>query len=135
MAVGHTDPQLLAPALEADVDTDQVIRSLGSPRRRYVLSLLSGRDAPMALADVATDVTRWELDADREETSNESIQAVEVSLSHTDGPMQADVGLLEYDPQKRTIELTTHGPDVVLGGLPSIEEFHDPDGDSAARRR
>lgn len=126
MEASHTDPQLIAPIVEADVETDQVIRSLSSPRRRYVLSLLSSRNRPMALADVATDVTSWELDADRDEISKEAIQSVELSLYHTDGPMLADAGLLEYDPGKRTIELTDPGRDVALGALPVTEEFPRP---------
>lgn len=122
MDTDQIQAQQVAPVLEGDVDTDEVIRSLGSRRRRYVLSLLSDRSVPMALADVAIDVTSWELDADRDELSNEAIRSVEISLYHTDGPVLADAGLLKYDPEKRTIELTDLGRDVA-DDLPAIEEF------------
>lgn len=122
MAASNGHSVALTLVDHADVDTDQVLRSLASPRRRHVLALLSDRAAPMPLADLATDVTARELDADCDDLPEETVKSVQVSLYHTHGPVLEEAGLVQCDHDEQTIELTDVGRDLgALDRLPAIE--------------
>lgn len=82
---------------------DTVFRLLRDPRRRYVAALLSERDGPVALTDLAEAVADWETDSDE---SSPRTDAVALDLHHRHLPALADAGVVAYD-----VEAETAAPD------------------------
>lgn len=88
------------------VDID-VIELVSNQRRRYVLQCLTGRDAGMAMADLATDVAALEADADPSEVSPEAVERVYVSLHHCHVPKLVDGDVVECDQERNVVSLAS----------------------------
>jgi hypothetical protein len=79
-------------------DLDEVFTALHHPRRRYLLSVLAGRDGEQFLTRLATDVVAWEEDEPRENVSTEARQRCRIALHHVHLPKLAALGIVEYAP-------------------------------------
>lgn len=106
------------PDVRADgVDVDALFDVLSNSRRRFVVALLDGYSRPMAMADVATELTNWESDPSGDETTDDQVTSRYIELYHVHVPKMADEGVIVHDQDRNTIELTD-----AYTGITSIDE-------------
>lgn len=91
---------------------DVVFKMLHSPRRRQVLAYLSAQDGPVDLDDVIVQVAAWENDTTVDAVSESERKRIYVSLYQTHMPKLDDAGLVEYDEEEGTVELTDRAQNV-----------------------
>lgn len=105
-----------------DVSTDELFDQLRDQRRRYVLAYLDTRSRPVHLADLATELAHAE-SPDAEDVT-ERRQRHSIRLYHADLPKLADAGLVEFDREERTAELSDDGETVAarLDLLPDVTD-------------
>lgn len=82
---------------------DTVFRLLRDRRRRYVVALLSKRDAEISLTELAERVVSWESEADPEGVPAARTEEMAVALHHTHLPKLARAGVVEYDGEAETV--------------------------------
>lgn len=92
---------------------DALFEVLSDRRRRILLELLRTTDAPMAFADAVREVVEREHDERFSELSDDVIENVHVSIHHIHVPKLVTAGLVEYDADRRTLELAV-APDRVV---------------------
>ncbi len=102
---------------------DDVFDILASQRRRYILYCLRTHDSPLALADVADEVTVYEHDTDITDISAEEIKRVYMSLYHTHIPKLAERDLVTYSQERDLVTLSETGKQlsVIVTKLSAIE--------------
>lgn len=88
-----------------DANLDELFAVLSNPRRRFLLAFLDERAEPMALADVAAELARWECDAPTDQIPDERVVSRYLTLHHVHIPKMVDAGLIERDQDRNTIEL------------------------------
>lgn len=99
-----------------------VFRVLRNRRRRYVLYRLKTSKTPMALADLADELVRWETD-----TSPSAVQdmreRVYTSLYHCHLPELANKGLIDFDTDRNLVYFCEDVDDLLPGSDgPSMDE-------------
>lgn len=92
-------------AFSQDGDTDALFDVLSNPRRRFVLACLTNHSKPMAVADVADELTRWECDTSRGQLPEDEVLSRYTALHHVHVPKMADIGLIKYNQDKKTVAL------------------------------
>lgn len=90
---------------DLDLDADHAYAVLADSRRRGLLERLRGRSAPTALADLARELATDERDEPFEDVPVEAVTRIYASLYHHHVPKLAEAGLVEYDPDDRTVAL------------------------------
>ncbi|GAA0259055.1 hypothetical protein ACFFQF_23575 [Haladaptatus pallidirubidus] len=87
--------------------------ALSDKRRRYALYCLNYHQTPMALADLATEIARYEYDADtRTEIPDGETKSIYTTLHHNHLPRLAEANLVMYDSTTHTAELTPNVPEL-----------------------
>jgi hypothetical protein len=99
---------------ESEPTADDVYEALSNRRRRYALHHLKQLDAeePIDLAEISTQVAAWETGHDPETLGYDDRKNVHTSLYQFHAPKMDDLGLVNYDRSRGTVELTEHGEDV-----------------------
>lgn len=85
--------------------TSDIFECLAHSRRRSALESLSEATGPLALADLAMDVTDRETETLRAEMDEETVKRVYMSLYHTHVPKLTDADLAEYDQERDEVAL------------------------------
>lgn len=99
-------PSLSENDLDAsDLDANALFDVLSDPRRRFVVHRLQRATRPMALADLADELARWESESGSDGPSESAVKSSYLSLFHVDVPKLAETGLIEYDAARRTARL------------------------------
>lgn len=75
---------------------------LAADRRRLTLDILDGKTTAVELAELAAGIAAREGGIDA--VDEESIERVAVSLHHIHLPKMDDLGVLDYDPEERTLD-------------------------------
>lgn len=89
---------------------DSIFSVLQAPRRRYLLYYLYYREDPvLSLEEVVEAVQKYEA-AGKKEDDLPSRQSVRTSLVHMHLPKLADLGVLDHDPRRGTIQFHGHLP-------------------------
>lgn len=88
------------------LSADVIAELLADRRRRVVLDVLRDHDKPVALADVAKEVTHRAKQVPLDACSVEEIKRTRLKLHHHDVPQLADYGVVEYNVERRTVTLT-----------------------------
>lgn len=83
-----------------------IVELLSDRRRRAVLDVLQAHEKPLALADVAKEVTLRAKQVSLDTCSVEEIKCTQLKLHHQDIPLLADYGIVEYNKERRTVTLT-----------------------------
>lgn len=83
---------------------EEVYRVLADHRRRYVLHHLNASTVPLALADVADELVRWETDKKPIEVQEKREQMYS-SLYHCHIPKLADANLVSFDVAQKRVSL------------------------------
>lgn len=121
MSAEEQHAELLTALNGLDADTNLVFESLSSPRRRCTLACLHEHVTPMPLDQLAGKIAAWELHAPIEDIDENNIKTIHVSLYHVHVPKLADAGLVEYDPEHKTVAETAAGKEISkIGVLPSL---------------
>lgn len=85
----------------ADLSESDRYRLLASARRRATLEVVANRPTPVELDDLARAVATREDDA---ATTEEAVRRVAVALHHNHLPRMADMGVVDYDPERQRVE-------------------------------
>lgn len=90
---------------------DELFEALSSRRRRYVLHYLKQLpdSTPAQLADVSAQVAAWELGTLPDALDYDDRKHVHMSLYRFHAPKMDELGLLDYDRENGTVELTEYG--------------------------
>lgn len=99
--------------MDADVDPDDLFDVLASPHRRFVISHLQTRSRPSAVADVATELTKWECDVEKAHIPKEEVISRYSTLHHVHIPKMAEVGIIEWNHGRNTIALSEARDDIL----------------------
>ena len=86
-------------------DAQQPYALLAEPRRRHTLRALSDTDSPLALADVAAEISAHEQPTATETPDWDNIKRIYVALYHCHIPKLEDAGLVEFNMARRTVAL------------------------------
>lgn len=69
-------------------------------RRRLAIDILAGRSSPVELEGLAARITAR---GNGSAADEESIERVAITLHHTHLPKMAEMGVVDYDPESRTV--------------------------------
>lgn len=112
---------LRSAAADVDTDVDLLFDSLTSPRRRFVLVRLQNASQALGLTELAEEIACWELDTPCADVSEDTLEAIVVSLHHVHLPKLTDAGLVAYDREHSTVDTTDGGEELAsLECLPRV---------------
>lgn len=118
-----------------ELSRDDVFEVLGNSRRRRMLRFLDSVDGPVSVRELVTDVAADEEGVSRQALSQEQYKRVHVASLQTHLPKLDSVGVIHYDRDERTVELTeaasTLLPHLEFDGLHNwvpVDVFESPAG-------
>jgi DNA-binding transcriptional ArsR family regulator len=85
---------------------DDIFTVLSNERRRFVLRYLKDHEGAAEIRDLAQQVAAWENDVSVQELNYRQRKRVYTSLHQTHLPKLDDTGIVEYDRDRKTVELT-----------------------------
>jgi len=85
---------------------DDIFTVLSNERRRFVLRYLKDHEGVAEIRDLAQQVAAWENDVPVEQLNYKQRKRVYTSLHQTHLPKLDDCGIVEYDRDRKTVELT-----------------------------
>jgi len=88
------------------IDRETVFTILSNRRRRYVLHFLKGRDEPAELRELSQHVAAWENGCRPDRVTSKERKRVYAALHQSHLPKMDRSGVVRYDPDRGTIELT-----------------------------
>ncbi len=116
---GQPDESGHEPVVEAEtrgddpplLTRDDLFEALDNRRRRYTIHYLQecGDDGPVDLSEISTQVAAWELDEDPGQIAYSDRKNVHTALYQFHAPKLDNLGLVDYNKRKGTVELTEHG--------------------------
>lgn len=83
---------------------DDLFEVLSNRRRRYVVHALEQADETMQIGEIAERVAAWEYDVEESELSYDERKRVYTALQQTHLPKMDDIGIVEYDKHRGTVE-------------------------------
>ena len=92
-----------AGTASTDLSVDDLFDVLSTARRRAVLAVLTGEHSSMDVESLARDVAARERDVAPVTLSESIVEEVHVTLHHVHLPKLDDVGLVDYDPDDRSV--------------------------------
>lgn len=90
---------------------DRIFELLSKERRRYALYYLERRDGPVSIDELAERVIEWETDPAVVSIPEERFKRVELELHHNHLPKASEAEYVEYDPERRKVEVTGTPPE------------------------
>lgn len=122
-----TPPEQRTSEIVADGDTDvnpnDIFAVLANSRRRFVIAYLQARTNSMAVADVATELTKWEWDEEEAHIPKDEILSRYVSLHHLHIPKMAEAGIIEWNHDRNTVALSEASDEMLDDrSLPPVEK-------------
>lgn len=88
------------------IPTDAAFELLADSRRRNLISYLSTRDEPIAVADLIRNVAEAEHGAPFESIADEDIDRIHVTLHHIHLPKLVDLGMVTVDDGQNVVRVT-----------------------------
>lgn len=99
----------IAPDPDAPSDSlDRLCRALADARRRTVLDVLSHQLSPIHTETLARELGAKEHGVSESEVPTDRVDELLAALTHAHLPQLADAGLIEYDPDERTVAYEGH---------------------------
>jgi hypothetical protein len=97
----------VAPATVAEgITPETVFEVLSNERRRYVLHHLKAVGERVSVRDLSEQIAAWENDIERAIVTPKERKRVYTALHQTHLPKMATVGVIDYDRDRGTLELT-----------------------------
>lgn len=118
------------PSPQTDVSEDELFELLSSRRRRYVIHALQRAEQHLEIGTLSERVAAWEWEQSAEDVSHDQRKSVYTSLQQHHLPKMDEVGVVEYDKDRGTIEPTDTLDEVrlylevVQGGEMPWSEFY-----------
>ncbi|MGB9986735.1 DUF7344 domain-containing protein [Salarchaeum japonicum] len=100
--------------LETTLTPDDVFRTMSNQRRRYAFDYLRSADSPVSLRDLSEYVASLENDVPVAELTGPERKRVYTALHQTHLPMMDSLGVVEYDRNRTTVQLTAAAREVEL---------------------
>lgn len=91
---------------------DELFDVLSNGRRRYAVHALKREHGATDIGDVAEQVAAWEYDVDVEQVSYDERKRVYTALQQSHLPKMDDVGVVDFDKNRGTVEPTPALDDV-----------------------
>jgi hypothetical protein len=91
---------------DGTLSKDAIFSMLSNRRRRLVLHHLSRTEDPSSVRELSQQVAMWENDVTMDELTYKQRKRVYTSLHQTHLPKLDDVGVVVYDRDRGTVELT-----------------------------
>lgn len=98
---------------EAEVSLDVMFEILKNSRRRLVLDYLQGREGRVKLSDLADRVTAAENETTVDSITSTERKRVYVGLYQFHLPKMDDMGIIEFDQDRGTVELAEKGRELL----------------------
>lgn len=96
----------MSDTTQEELSRDLVFDILSSPRRRYMLYYLRQESEPVHIQKLSAEVASWENEIPVDDLTNQQQKRVYVSLYQTHIPKLEDAGIVTYDQETGTVELT-----------------------------
>jgi hypothetical protein len=105
------------------ISQDEAFRMLSCRRRRHVVHHLLQKEEEVPLYELSKQIAAWENDIDPDDVTYKQRMRVYTALRQSHLPKLDDVGIVEYDPNAGTTELTdeTSQLEVYLDVVPHDE--------------
>jgi predicted transcriptional regulator len=95
---------------DTSIDADRLSDALEDPHCRYLLTYLRDTSGPVSISEVATYVVAQITDSSPDEVPNDVLRRVQTWFYHGQLPMLDDHGVVEFDPDSRTVKLAEDSP-------------------------
>lgn len=103
------------PAVDEEVSREEIFDVLSNSRRRWTIHYLKNNgDGSASLRDVVDHVTALENGVTVREIDSTQRKNVYTSLRQTHLPKMDEIGIIEYDPHRGEIELTSAAEEVEM---------------------
>lgn len=112
--VSETDTYVDVGQLQGRNDTDDLFMILSNSRRRFVLSYLCEHDGPTEVSELAKQTEAHESGVDVEDVDSKQYRSVYTTLYQNHLLMLDSAGLVDYDEDDLTVELTTYAREAVV---------------------
>lgn len=100
-------------AAEHRLTRDEIFDVLSSRRRRNVLHALNHGDGSTTVGDLSRRLAAWENDhADEGDVTAKERKRVYTALRQTHLPKLQEVGVVDYDPDRGTVDLSPYAADL-----------------------
>lgn len=105
---------------DSQLSTDTVFKTLGSPRRRYILHYLRRHDSPVPIRELSEQLAAWEQGKERAAVTPKERKRLYTALHQTHLPNMDSLEVVEYDRNRGVVSLTEHTEefDVYLDVVP-----------------
>lgn len=125
---GGDRPEGQPSSTTIDAKGDSVVRNgeyqiLRNRRRRYTLYCLKTSETPMAVADLADEIVRWETDASPPAVQDVREQ-VYISLYHCHLPKLAEADLVSFDSDRKLVDLRDTAEDLPRSAVQPSADNH-----------
>lgn len=98
--------------LNDGLSPDDVFEILSNARRRSMIHFLHEQRGQASLSDIADHIAAWEYDTSGDQVNSDQRRRVYISLYQTHLPKLAEYGVVDYDEDEKTVELTRRVRDV-----------------------
>jgi hypothetical protein len=108
----------MAERNQEELPRDLVFDILSNARRRYMLYYLRTRDEPVHIQELSAQVAAWENETPVEEITNQERKRVYVSFYQTHIPKLEEAGIVGYNQDAGTVQLTDRAGEIdgYIGG-------------------
>lgn len=106
VSAGGSGPDTDAPADEPTIAPETVFEVLSNERRRYVLHHLKATSGRVSVRELSEQVAAWENGIEVAAVTPKERKRVYTALHQTHLPKMAEVGVIDYDRDRGTLELT-----------------------------
>lgn len=89
-----------------ELDNDTAYSVLANRRRRYAVHYLKQHDGPVPVDELTEQIAAWENDKEPAELGSQERKRVYISLHQSHLDSMDEAGIVEYDPDNRTVELS-----------------------------
>lgn len=105
------------------IEPEVIFETLSNRRRRYVIDYLKRHTGSVTVRDLSEQVAAWENDVSPTQVTPKERKRVYTALHQTHLPKMREVGVVDYDRDRGTVELTPEiaSFDIYLDVVPSQE--------------
>jgi len=91
---------------DAELTQNRVFELLSNARRRFIIHYLDSQNGPVELNHLVQEVAAWENDKPKSELTQKERKRMYVSLYQMHIPKLDEAGLVNYDDEAQTVELS-----------------------------
>lgn len=96
---------------ETGAAEERCFEALANESRRTVLSALCEADTPLSLSELAVELAQADSGPTEIGGNSDPVERYEIELYHRHAPKLADIGLVDFDQDRRMVSLTAEFDD------------------------